>query len=110
VKNSEQNVSQLHLVRISRLDDAFSVILELEASPVECQQLQQKDNERRKRKGEKKIKKPKSLKTKVPYSSRKLSQNLDLFTCPRKKMSQNAMLGKKGTLSCRKCLFWLDWS
>jgi len=54
VKNSEQNVSQLHLVRISRLDDAFSVILELEASPVECQQFQQKDNERRKRKGEKK--------------------------------------------------------
>jgi len=41
------------MVRIAHLDDAFSGILELEASPVEGQSLQQKDKERRKRRGEK---------------------------------------------------------
>jgi len=45
------------------LDDAFSEIFKLEASPVEGQSLQQKDKKRRKRKGEKKkLKKLKSLK------------------------------------------------
>jgi len=39
------------LVRISRLEYAFSGILELEPSPVEGQQLQQKDKKKRKRKG-----------------------------------------------------------
>jgi len=34
------------------LDDAFSEIFKLEASPVEGQSLQQKDKKRRKRKGE----------------------------------------------------------
>jgi len=43
------------VVRIFRLDDAFSGILELETSPVEeDQQLQQKDEKRRKSKGGKK--------------------------------------------------------
>ena len=37
--------------RISLLDDAFSVILELETRPVEDQQLQLKDEKKRKRKG-----------------------------------------------------------
>ena len=46
------------VVRISCLNDAFSGILELEASPVEDQQHRQKD--RRKRKDEKKKKKKKS--------------------------------------------------
>ena len=39
------------------LNDAFSEILELEASPVQSQSLLQKDRKRRQRKGEKKIKK-----------------------------------------------------
>ena len=41
---------------IACLDDAFSEIFELEASPVEGQSLQQIDKKRRKRKGEKKKK------------------------------------------------------
>jgi len=35
------------MVKMSRLDDAFSGILQLEASLVEGQQLQQKDRKRR---------------------------------------------------------------
>jgi len=42
--------------KIAHLDDAFSEIFELEASPVEGQSQQQKDKKRRKRKGEKKLK------------------------------------------------------
>ena len=41
------------IVKIARLDDAFSEIFKLEASPGEGQSLQQKDK-RRKRKGQKK--------------------------------------------------------
>ena len=41
------------VVKIDRLDDAFSEIFEMEASPVEGQSLQQKDKERRKRRDEK---------------------------------------------------------
>lgn len=40
--------------KIPRLDDIFSEILELEASPGEGKQLQPKDKNRRKIKGEKK--------------------------------------------------------
>jgi len=43
------------VVKISCLNDAFSEILELEASPEEGQQLRQKDKKRRKRKGDKTI-------------------------------------------------------
>jgi len=43
--------------RISRLNDAFSANLTLEVSPVEGQQLQQKDKKRKKGKVKKKIKK-----------------------------------------------------
>jgi len=39
------------MARISRLNDAFTRILELEASPVVGKQLHQKDRKRRKRKG-----------------------------------------------------------
>jgi len=41
------------MVKIARLCDAFSEIFELEASPEEGQSLQQKDEKRRKRKGQK---------------------------------------------------------
>ena len=51
------------MVKIALVDDAFSGLFELEASPVEGQSLQQKDKKRKKRKGKKEIKKPKSLKT-----------------------------------------------
>ena len=43
------------MVEIARLVDAFSEIFELEASLVEGQSLQQKERKRRKRKGEKKV-------------------------------------------------------
>jgi len=42
-------------VRISRLDDVFSEILELEASPEEGQPLQRKKTQKIKRKGQKNI-------------------------------------------------------
>jgi len=41
------------MVEIARLDDAFSEIFELEASPVEGQSLLQKDKRGKNRKGEK---------------------------------------------------------
>ena len=41
------------MVGIARLIDTFLGILELEASPVDGQQLQEKDKKKRKRKGEK---------------------------------------------------------
>ena len=45
------------MVKLACLDDTFSEIFEMEASPVEGQLLQQKDKKRRKRKGEKNIEK-----------------------------------------------------
>jgi len=42
------------MVKIAHLDDVFSEMFQLEASPAEGQSLQQKDKKRRKRKGEKK--------------------------------------------------------
>ena len=39
------------MARTARLNDGFSQIFELEASPVQSQSLQQKDKNRRKRKG-----------------------------------------------------------
>ena len=45
------------IVKIARLDDAFSEIFKLEASPVEGQPLLQKDKKGRKGKGEKKNRK-----------------------------------------------------
>ena len=51
------------MVRISCLAGAFLEIPDLEASPVEGQQWQQKDKKRRKRKGKnKEFKTPKTLK------------------------------------------------
>lgn len=48
----QQNFLWLHSATPC-LDGAFSGILQLETSPVKCQQQQQKDEERRKMKGEK---------------------------------------------------------
>ena len=49
------------IVKIACLNDAFSEIFELEASPIEVQLLPQKDKRRKKRKGEKKkLKTPKA--------------------------------------------------
>ena len=45
------------MVKIARLDGAFSETFELKASPVEGQSLRQKDKKRRKRKGGNQIQK-----------------------------------------------------
>ena len=44
------------MAKNARLDDAFSEVFKLEASPVEGQSLQQKDKKRRNRKGQKSVK------------------------------------------------------
>ena len=46
------------MVKIARVDDAFSEIFELEASPVEGQSLPQKSRGKKERQKKKKIKKP----------------------------------------------------
>ena len=78
-----------------RLDDAFSEAFWPQASPVEGQSLQQKEEIRRKRKGEKtipKIEKPKDV-------GLFLVQNFDFCACP----SHNALTrdagGKRGKLN-----------
>jgi len=52
VKNWSK-ISSHFLVKIARLDDAFSEFFKLEASPVGGRSLQQYEKKRRKRKGEK---------------------------------------------------------
>ena len=72
---------------ISNLDDAFSVIFELESRPVEGQQLQHKDQ----RKGEKKERPQKSLKTWSLF----LSKNKFLF------LYVHAELGQVFYMTCK---------
>jgi len=50
---SEKLGTKFPATTLGRLDDAFSEFLELEASPVEGQSLQQKETKKGKRKGEK---------------------------------------------------------
>ena len=85
------------MAKISHLDDAFSDVFEREAGPVECQSLHQKDKKR-----SKKLKKMKSLKTWAPFSS---NRNLFFCACPNKNVVKRDLIGKKGMLSCCKCLF-----
>jgi len=81
------------MAKIARLDDAFSECFSLEASLVEGHLLQQKEKKRRKRKGEKK------------KIYRIKPQNFDFYTCPSKNVLKCNASGKKGMLSCCKCLF-----
>ena len=67
------------MLKIAHLDDAFLEVFCPQASPVEGQSLQQKEEKRRKRKGEKKI--PKIEKPKD------VGQNFDFCPCP----SHNAL-------------------
>ena len=71
-QNAQKNESKTHkkfyvitlgnsMVKVACGKAAFSGILKLEASPVEGQSLPQEDNKKKKRKGEKKLKNPKSL-------------------------------------------------
>ena len=92
------------MVKIAHLDDAISEMFGLEASPVKGQSLPQKDKKRRKRKGGKKLKNPKSLKTCRSLCHPK-TPNFDICTCPSKNTSKCSASGNKGMLSCCKCLF-----
>jgi len=62
----------------SRLDDAFAGIFQLEVSPVEGQQLQQKDKKRRKSKNKKNKNKHAKPKDKGYFLAQKISQNFPL--------------------------------
>ena len=91
------------MIKIACLNDAFPEIFELEASPEEEQSLQHKDKNGRKRKGKKKFKNPKSLKT-------KRSPNFDFCACQSKHVLKCHASGKKGVLSCCKfCRLELIW-
>jgi len=72
------------MVKIARLDDAFSESFQLEPSPGEGESLQQKYKKRRNRKGEKKI---------------------DFCACPNKIVVKRDASGEKAMLSCCKCFF-----
>ena len=76
------------MAKIALLDDAFLLVFEWEASPVEVQSLKQKDKEMRKRKGKK---------------SPKTSQFFYFCACPSKNVVGCNTSGKKGMLSCCKC-------
>ena len=97
MKNAEQNFLQRQLptmVKIARLDDAFLEIFKLEAGPVEGQSLPLENKKKQIRKGEKKEK------MKTPKRSK-----LDFCACPSKFVVKRDASGKKGMLSCCKCLF-----
>ena len=89
-----------NMVKIGRLNDAFREIFN-------CKQAQQKVNHccKKKRKGDKgkgkKIQKSESLKTQVTFSS----QNFDFCGCPSQSVINCDSTGKKGQLSCCKCIF-----
>ena len=93
------------MLKITRLDDAFSEVFSQQASPVEAQALQQKQEKRRKRKGEKKMPKIEKPKDVGHFLVQKLSQNFDFCAC----WSHNALKrdagGKKGKLLCCKRIF-----
>ena len=72
------------MVKISRLDDAFLEVFELQESPVEGQSLQQKEKKRRKRKGEKKISKIERPLDVGHFLVQKLSQNFHFCARPRR--------------------------
>ena len=84
--------------QVARLDYAFLEFFEREASPVEGQSLQRKDNNRRKRKGKKKIKNEK------PRDLRSLSRNFDFCAWPSKTVVKRGSSEKKSILSCCKRL------
>ena len=88
------------MLRIPHLDDA---VIELKARPVVGQQLQQKDNIRRKSKGKNKLKNLEALRPRTLSCPN--TQNFDFCTCLSKNVIKRDASGEKGLLSCCKCLF-----
>jgi len=93
--------------KIACLDDTFSEIFELAASPVEGQSLEQKDKKRRKRKGKQTLqKKPKDVHVHVGhFLVQKTLKILDFSACLSKHVVNCNASGRKGMLPCCKCLF-----
>lgn len=80
------------MVKIACGKDTFSEIFQLIASPVECQPLAQKDQKRRKRKCQKKIRKTqKAWRHTVGHF---LSFSKDFCTCPSKNIIIQSASGK----------------
>ena len=90
-----ENTLSYSMVEIACGKDAFSEIFDLEASPAEDQSLPPKNYKIRKRKGEKTLKEPVSLKT-----GHFLTQKFDSCTCPNKNVVKHGASRKKGLLSC----------
>ena len=86
------------VARIARpVSDTFQKRRKLETRPVDAQSLLlQKDKKRRKRKGEKKIKKNEKTKDVGHFLE---SRNFDFLTCP-SKQEQRGATEKKDMLSC----------
>ena len=84
------------MLKITRLDDAFSEVFKPQASPVEGQSLQQKQEKRRKMKGEKKIPKLEKPKDVGHF----LAQKFDFCACPSHNALKRDAGGKKGQLLC----------
>ena len=96
------------MLKIACLDDAFSEVFEPQASPVEGQSLQQKEEKRRKRKGGKKFLKIEKPKDVGHFLVQKLSQNFDFWACPSHNALQRDAGGKQGKLLCCKRIFnWI---
>ena len=83
------------MVKVAHLNDAFLEVLLPLANPVEGQSLQQKERERRKRKGEKKIPKIEKPKDVGHF----LHQNFDICACPSQNVTKWDASGKKAKLS-----------
>ena len=77
----------------------IGIFLRMAGHTVEGQSLQQKDNNRKKRKGKKKIKNEK------PRDLRSLSRNFDFCAWPSQKVVKRGSSEKKSILSCCKRLF-----
>ena len=84
LRKSSEKLRANSMVKIAGLNDAFTEVFEVVVSPVEGQSLQQKDKKRRKRK----------------------SKNFDFCECGclSKNVANRNVSGKKGMLSCFKCL------
>ena len=87
------------VVKVVRLDDAF---LEVFFNRKQAQQrpiTAAKGKKRRKRKGQKKFQKSKSLKTVGHFFLKKPSQNFDFCACPSQNVANRDASGKKAKLS-----------
>ena len=104
MKNSEQNFLPLHLAAPCK---KLPVLMTLSQRFFNHKQASRRSitaakEKRRKRKGEKKFQKSKSLKTQVTFSSKNYLKNFDFCTCQSHNTLKRDAGGKKGKLLCCK--------